>query len=345
MSLWLRKTITVVVCALPLMAAACGGEDERTAADVPAEAIALVGDAEIPRAEFDALLERAERSYKTSNRPFPKVGTPEYQDLKTRAVAFLVQRYQFRAEAEELGIEVADEDVDKELDKLKKEAFGGDEKKYREALKKEGLTEEQARQEVRDRLIQQRLYARVTKDVKVSDADIEKHYEKNKSQFTQPASRNVRHILVKDKAKADEVYAQLQGGANFASLARQNSTDTSTKKQGGKLPVTKGSTVPPFDKTAFALDVGETSKPVKTQFGWHIIRADGPVKPQKATPLAQVKESIEQQLLQDKKNKALQSWLKDLERKYEGETVYAAGFAPPKTGTVGSEAGTGTEKQ
>ena len=340
-----RKKIVplLAVALLGVGAAACGGEEERTAEDVPADAIALIGDTEVPRAEFDALMERAKNSMKAQGREFPKAGTPEYQDLKTRAVSFLVQRYQFRAEAEEMGVEVSDEDVQKELDKIKKESFDGSDKKLQEALKREGLTEEEARAELRDRLLQEKLYEKVTEGVKVSEQEIEEYYEKNKQQFSQPATRNVRHILVKTKAKADDLYAQLQDGGNFAALAKQHSTDKSSAKSGGKIPVTKGSTVPPFDKVAFELTTGEISKPVKTQFGWHVIKADTAVKEAKATPLSDVEKSIRQQLESDKKNKMLQEWLKELEEKYEEETVFAAGFRPPKAETGSTGATTATE--
>jgi parvulin-like peptidyl-prolyl isomerase len=343
MTLPVRNLIPLLfVCALALTVAACGGDEDRTAEDVPADAIALVGDTEIPRAEFDELMKRAEVNYKAQKREFPAAGSPEYQDLKTRAVAFLVQKYQFRAEAEKLGVEASEEEVDKKFDELKQQAFGGDEKKFQAALKKEGLTEEQAREEIEDRVLQEELYTKVTENAKVSEKDITDYYEKNKQQFTQPASRDVRQILIacdakkaakcqEAKATADDLYAQLQSGASFAQLARQHSTDTSTAKTGGKLPVTKGSTVPPFDKQAFSLEVGAFSTPFKTQFGWHIVKADGPVKPERATPLEEVKESIKQQLEQTEKNEALEKWLKDLEKRYERETVFAAGFEPEKT--------------
>jgi parvulin-like peptidyl-prolyl isomerase len=346
MGLPLRNILLLIaVCAVAATASACGGgdDDQRTAEDVPPDAIALVDETSIPRAEFDELMKRAEANYKAQKRPFPKVGTPEYQDLKTRAVAFLVQRYQMRAEADELGVKVTDQDVDKKMEELKKEAFGGDEKKFQEALEREGLTEAQAREEIRDRVLQERLYEKVTEDVEVSDEDIQAYYDKNKQQFSQPATRDVRHILVKNKGRADTIHSQLENGGEFAALARQFSQDQGTKKVGGKLPVTKGSTVPAFDKVAFELDEGEVSEPVKTTFGWHIIKADGPVKPEKVTPLEEVKGQIKDNLLREKRQKELDKWLKDVERKYENATVYAAGFEPPKTET-GTTAATTTEE-
>ena len=78
MGLSLRNILVLVaVCALAATASACGGDDEqRTAEDVPPDAIALVEDSAVPRAEFDELMKRAEANYKAQKRPFPKVGTP-----------------------------------------------------------------------------------------------------------------------------------------------------------------------------------------------------------------------------------------------------------------------------
>ena len=73
-----RQALLALTCALALAAGACGGGDEeKTPEDVPPDAIALVGDTKVPKAEFDALLERAEKNFKAQKRPFPKVGTPE----------------------------------------------------------------------------------------------------------------------------------------------------------------------------------------------------------------------------------------------------------------------------
>ena len=116
----------------------------------------------------------------------------------------------------------------------------------------------------------------------------------------------MRHILSRRKAKADELYAELQDGANFAKLAKENSTDPGSNKIGGKLPVTKGHR-PAFDKAAFELDTGEFSKPIKTQFGWHIIKADSRRQAGQTTPYEDDKASIAQQLAQDKQQTSDQS--------------------------------------
>ena len=175
--------------------------------------------------------------------------------------------------------------------------------------------------------------------MKVTDAEVEKYYADNKAQYSQPESREVRHILVKTKAKADDLYAQLQAGADFAALAKQHSEDTGSKANGGKLTISKGQTVAPFDKTAFLLEKNEISKPVKTEFGFHIIQPLSATKPAKVTPLKDVKDSIKQQLEQTKKNEAMTKWVDELKKEYEDKVSYAVGFnpPPPATGTTTAE--------
>lgn len=327
----LRTTLTLLfACALAVGLAACGGgSDTKTAEDVPVDAIALVGDQEVPKAEYDALLDRAKQSYEAQKRPFPKVGSPEYNDLKGRAVQFLVQRYEFRNEAENLGVKVTDEEVTKRLDQLKKTNFGGSDEKLQAELKKLGLTEEQAREEIQDKLLQEKIFTKVAGSIKVPEAEIETYYKDNEEQFTKP--REVRHILVKSKEKADELYKELKAGVSFAALAKKFSQDTASAKQGGKLTVSKGQTVAPFDKIAFSIDEGEISKPVKTQFGWHIIEALAPIE---VTKLAEAKPTIEQQLKQQKQSAAMQTWLKQTQAKYAKDVVYAVGYKPPATATT-----------
>ncbi len=334
MTTYLRTlTVLLAVCALALGAAACGGGDESSdAEDVPADAIALVGDQPVPKAEFTGLMDRAEQGYDAQKREFPKVGSPEYQELKTRAVQFLVERYQYRLEAEALGVEVTDAEVTKRLDEIKKQSFEGDDEKFAAELEKLGLTEEDAREEVRDRLVQEGIYEEVTGDITVTDAQISEYYEANEDEFTEP--RQMRHILVKKEALANRLHAQLEDGASFAALAREFSTDETSSKQGGKLTVTKGQTVPEFDKLAFELDEGEVSDPVKTQFGWHIIEALAPIA---VTPLDEAKETIRQQLTDQRKQAAMETWVTETKRKYSQDVVYAVGFAP-----AAAASGTGT---
>jgi parvulin-like peptidyl-prolyl isomerase len=318
-----------------LLLAGCGGSDDNSSEDVPDDAVALVGDQEISKAQFDALIAQAEASAQQQKRPFPKTGSPEYKNLQNQGLEYLIRRSEFEQKAEEMDVEVSDKQVDERLEQLKKQFYGGEDKKFRDSLKKLKLTEEQVKKDVRAQLLEEQLYKKVTEDVKVSDKEIEDFYNKNKSQYQQAATREVRHILVKTKAKADALHTQLQNGANFANLAKKNSEDPGSKSQGGKLTVSQGQTVPPFDKAAFSLKKNELSKPIKTQYGWHIVQPLSEVKKASTTPLPQVKEAIKQQLLSEKKTTEMREWIEGL--KDEFDVAYQVGYAPPSTNTTSTQ--------
>ena len=126
----------------------------------------------------------------------------------------------------------------------------------------------------------------------VTDAEITTYYTTHKTQYGTAASRDVRHILVNNKKLADSIEAKLKSGGNFAVLAKKYSKDPGSAKTGGKLTITKGQTVPEFDKTAFALKTNQISAPVHTQYGWHIIQALSAIKPSKVTPFKSTSATI-----------------------------------------------------
>jgi peptidyl-prolyl cis-trans isomerase C len=109
---------------------------------------------------------------------------------------------------------------------------------------------------------------------------------------------HVRHILLSTEEDAQAVKAELEAGADFATLAKEKSIDPSAQQNGGDLDwVPRGRTVKPFEDAAFALDTpGQLSDPVQSQFGWHIIRFEGA---RKGTPLPfeQKAPELQQQLL------------------------------------------------
>jgi foldase protein PrsA len=319
-------------------AAGCGGSSD----EVPADAIAVVDGTDVPKSEFDALISQAKKSYTLQKRPFPKVGSPEYNTLKNQAVQFLVQRTQFDIKAEELDVEVTDKQVNDRLAQIKKQYFGGSEKKYQDQLKQQGLTEDSVKRDIRAQLVQEGIFKKVTEDIKITDKEIQDYYEKNKSQFGTPEQRDIRHILVPTKKQADSLYSQLKDGGDFAALAKKFSKDPASAAQGGKLTIARGQTVAPFDQTAFLLQKGQISRPVKTQYGFHIIEPLSEIKAAKTTPLKEVKESIRQQLQQTKRNEAMTKWVEDTKKEFAKDTNYQVGFKPPAaaTATTGTTATT-----
>jgi parvulin-like peptidyl-prolyl isomerase len=335
-AVFMMRIPSLLVAALAaLTLAACGGGDD----DVPADAVATVAGEPIAKADFDALMRRAEAGAKAQGRKFPAAGTPEYAQLKRQALDILTQREEYEQEAEDLGIEVSDKDVDKRLEQLKKQYFAGNEKRYQAQLKESGLVEDDLRQDIRSQLVAEKIYNEVTKGVKVTDKDVERYYGTHKQQYTQPETREIRHILVgeKQKALADRLYDQLKAKpSRFPALAKRYSKDPGSKNQGGKLTIVRGQTVAPFDQTAFLIRVGQISRPVKTQYGYHVIQATGAIKPARTTPLKDVKNAIRQQLLQTKKNDKMNKWVQETKKEYSDKIRYQVGFAPPKTTTGGA---------
>jgi foldase protein PrsA len=323
------RILAPLLVLLTLAAAGCGGGSSDK---VPANAVAVVNGDPISRSEFDLAMARSKRGYKQQKRAWPKAGTQQFQQIQQSALTFLVQLQELEQKAKELGVNVTQKQMDAKFAQLQKQLGGA--KNLKAQAKAQGLTIQDVREVViRPNLLSEAIYKKVTKDAKVTDKDVSDYYKKNVKLYQQPESRDVRHILVSDRALANKLYDRIKAGANFAALAKKYSKDPGSKAQGGKLTIVKGQTAAPFDQTAFLLDKGQVSRPIKTQYGWHIIQALSDVKPARTTPLKDVKAAIKQQLLQQKQRTAWTKWINDTKKEYAKKVHYQAGFAPPTTST------------
>ncbi|MBA2877485.1 peptidylprolyl isomerase [Anoxybacillus ayderensis] len=153
---------------------------------------------------------------------------------------------------------VTDKEIDKEIENLK-EMYGV---QYDLAVQQNG--EEAIRNMVKLDLLRQKA---AMEDIKVSDEELKKYYNEYKPKV------KASHILVDDEKTAKEIKAKLEKGEDFAKLAKEYSKDTGSAQNGGDLGwFGPGKMVEEFEKAAYALKVGEVSDPVKTQFGYHIIK-------------------------------------------------------------------------
>src|SRR5579864_1388907 len=328
----MTKRLFSLVCLALLtgVLAACGGGGSKA---VPSDSVALVGKDSITKTQFNSLMDATAKVDKVNKQTPPTVGTTAYKQVQDRVLAFLVQLDELTQKGSTLGVSVTDQQIQTQIDKVKKQYFGGNEAKFEKGLASQGLTLDIYRLEWRSQLLSQGIYTKVTKSVTVTPAEVQSYYLTHKSTYTTAASRNVRHILVNSKSLADQLETQLKGGASFATLAKKYSKDPSSAKVGGKLTITKGETVPQFDKVAFSLKTGATSPPVHTQYGWHIIQALSDVKPAKTTPLASVRQNIESTLLQQKKSNAMNAWVANVKKEYAKKVVYGVGYTPSATTT------------
>ncbi len=348
-----RRLVALLALAGALLAAACGGSGSgggetsdgpaTTAQEVPENAVAIVAGTPILKTAFDRFFAQAETALEAQGSDFPAVGTPEYEQLKQEAVDLLVRRAIFEQEAKARGITVTDEEASARLDELKQQYYEGDEAKFQQELEQFGLSEEDVLADLRTKLLYEKLFADVTKDVTVTDEEVQTYYDEHEDQFTSPASREVAHILVDTKQEADDLRTQLEDGADFAKLAKKHSKDEASAKDGGQLTARKnGTLVPEFEEAAFALATGELSEPVETQYGWHLIKALTDVTPESTTPLVQVEEDVRNQLLQEKQNELMTEWVAEIRSKYAAKTAYATGFEPVGAAATATTATTAT---
>jgi len=328
-----RRFVSLVVCcaALAAIVAGCGGGG--ASSGVPKDDIALVDGQPITMAQFQKALGQYNRGAAAAGQKAVKCcGKDYWQVVQLKLVPYLVQRAEFQQQAKKLGVVVTKADVDAQVKKIIDQYFNGDKKKFLAAVKKQGSTVNDVRESISLNVLQQKVTQKLTAGIKVSDKDALAYYTKNKQQYAHPTSRDLSHILVKKKAKAQSIYDQLAAGASFAALAKKYSIDKGSAVNGGKLGVqAENALVKPFAKVAFAIKTGTISKPVQSQFGWHIIKANGPVIAAYTSPFSKEKAGIEQQLKQAKDADATTAFQTKMGKFYATRVKYQSQYAPPTT--------------
>ena len=225
-----------------------------------------------------------------------------------------------------MDIKVSDAEVKKSFEKQKKEAFpkAADFEKF---LKDSGQTEEDILQRVRLDTLSNKIREKVTKGKdKVTDAQIQEYYNKNKQRFAQPERRDLRIVLTKGKAKAAQAKKALESGQSFKSVAKKYSIDQASKAQGGKLPaVAKGQQEKALDEAIFNAKKGELTGPVKTQFGYYVfdVEQGHPGRPADAGP---GQGDHQAELASQNQQKALDSFVKSFRKRWKEKTDCREGY-------------------
>ncbi|GBE36325.1 putative peptidyl-prolyl cis-trans isomerase Cbf2 precursor [bacterium BMS3Bbin07] len=167
-------------------------------------------------------------------------------------------------------------------------------------------------------LISMLLTKEIEEKAKVTEEDVKKYYDTHPDEFSTDRAR-ASHILVSTKEEADSLLKKLKAGEDFAALAKKNSIDKGSAAKGGDLGFFgRGQMVPEFEKTVFSMKKGEISEPVKTQFGYHIIKLTDLEKGEKAG-FDKVKESLSKKLLTEKRRAAFDSYIEKLKNSYKVE--------------------------
>ena len=166
---------------------------------------------------------------------------------------------------------------------------------------------------VKDSLLSSYALEKALSSVKISDKEAEEYYEQNKDKFDAGESVSASHILVDSEELARELIEKIKGGEiSFEDAAKAHSSCPSGQNGGSLGEFGRGQMVPEFDSAVFAMNVGEISEePVKTQFGYHLIRLDSK-KESAPTPYAEIANEIKAGLLSEKKRAAYESKLNQL---------------------------------
>jgi len=164
---------------------------------------------------------------------------------------------------------------------------------------------------VLDHLMREEVDSRIT----VTLEEMKAYYAANPGGFTAQDDMRASHILVKTEEDALDVKKRLEQGEEFAALAKKASLDLATKFKGGDLgPIKKGQTIPQFEKTLLALKVGETSHPVATQFGYHIIKLNDRTTGASLS-FEDAKDQVKEQIQVEKKRKRFDELVASLRAK------------------------------
>jgi foldase protein PrsA len=219
-------------------------------------------------------------------------------------------------ESDEQEIKVSDKEIEKELQKLQ-ESYE-DEEAFNQALTSSGSSLESVKDNIKSYLLTQKL---LKERVTVSDDQIKEYFEANKESFAQQEQVEASHILVEDEETAKEVKEKLDNGADFAEVAKEYSTDTSNAESGGELGFfAKGEMVAEFEEKAFSMAAEEISDPVKTEFGYHIIKVTDK-KEAKEAVLEDHKEEIKDILFDQGLQTEYPVWLEEQKEDYKIENL------------------------
>ena len=372
MSKLLRSTSALGAVLFALVGiAACGG--------IPGDAVVQVGGSPITKAAFEHWMSVASTSNKeagSTEKPAVPVppdytaciahlrvtsaktakGQPapttqklksecqtQYKALQQEVLGFLISSQWVISEAAALGVKVSDAEVKKEFAKIKAAQFPKA-AEFEKFLASSGQTVSDLLLRVKLNLLSQKIQKQIVKNKsKVTQAQVTKYYNENKSKYGTPEKRNVRIVLTKTEAAANAAKKEVESGKSFASVASKSSIDPTSKANGGLLKeVVKGEEEKSLDTAIFSAGKGTLGGPVKTPFGYYVYEVVS-ITPGTQEPLSKVQATIKQQLVSTGEQSALSKFVKEFKKKWTGKTECRSGYvvqdcksykAPKTSGTA-----------
>ena len=281
-----RALRLLLVPALAAALAACGG----TVGD--ASAAAVVNGVKIPIDTVQQRFESVERDPQLAQQLAADEDGSFKARVQARLLSQMIQAELLSQAAEDLGIEITEDDIQAERENII-EQVGGEEA-FEQIIEENGLTEDDVRSQIRDLIVERKVEESLGGDIEVTQADVRAFYEENRA--TRFDRVRASHILVQTKEEADAALARARAGEDFAALAQELSQDPGSAQQGGDLgEFTRGRLVPEFEEAAFSANVGDLVGPIQTEFGWHVIKVTGRVNPTLEEATEEIRGELEQQ--------------------------------------------------
>ncbi len=290
------------------------------AAPTTTEVVATVNGVAISRAE----VEQAARMLLAQSRTPAPTDPDQQRKIQDAALNLLIDQELLYQAAKGLSVADLDKQVEDKFNAA--QARFGSPEAFQQALGQAGLTGQAFKDRLaRDLLIASYIDQEVTAKITLAPEQAKQFYDANPDKFTQPESVKASHILIGADAKAtpeekhaaqqkaNEILAKIKGGADFAELAKAESSCPSAKKGGDLGSFGRGQMVKPFEEAAFSLQDGEVSEVVETPFGYHIIKSQGKT-PSETVPFAQVEDKIKSLLKNEEAKKRLTAKIEELKQ-------------------------------
>ncbi|MGQ4667116.1 peptidylprolyl isomerase [Metabacillus halosaccharovorans] len=228
------------------------------------------------------------------------------------ALDTLITKNLINQEVEKEKITVSSKEIDAELQELI-DSYGGEET-FEQQLTSSGLTQDDIKEDIEVNLKIEKL---LEPQIEITEEEMQTYFDENKDSFAQTKQVKASHILVEDEETAKEVKEKLDNGEDFAELAKEYSTDTASAESGGDLGFFgEGSMVAEFEEAAFSMKVDEISDPVKSDYGYHIIKVTDTQEAAEAN-FEKSKEEIKGILLDEKMTTEYPTWLEEKQKEYD----------------------------
>ncbi|MDW8141309.1 MAG: peptidylprolyl isomerase, partial [Candidatus Bipolaricaulota bacterium] len=285
---------------------------------------------------YDGLVAQLQRTYAPVGQDFSKLlmgvgGLERRLELQARVLDDLIRKRLIARELRRRQIVVPDGDINDrteiELERILKQNRLT-EAQADEILKARGSSLAQFKRELREAVANylqtEKLRDRIVGTLQPSDAELSAYLEKNREKYDEPEQIRARHILIrvaegaseaevaKAKQQIEQIRQELDKGADFAELAQKHSQDPGSAPNGGDLGFfRRGQMVPEFEESAFALAVGAVSEPVRTQFGFHLIKVEEK-KPARQPALAEIRDRVLNDYVEEEREARFEAWYGDV---------------------------------